>query len=201
MIKKSAMLLLLVLLQLSALAQKTYQLDIKKSKILWDNRKTMGGHHGYMLFNSGSLAFSPNADNNNGVFVIDMNNMKATDSDKPAENESVNKKLRQNNYFDMDKYPTAIMTVKQLVRTEKANTYKVSGTLTIKSITNPVEFEATLRPKGNTINATAVTTIDRLKWHIAMQAPNKPWDMFGAIQNKMIADQILITLNLVFVKV
>lgn len=201
MINKSFIWLLLVLLQLSARAQQTYQLDIKKSKILWDNRKTMGGHHGYMLFNSGSLVFSPNADNATGTFMINMNNMKATDRAKPAENEAVNKKLRQDNYFDIDKYPVATMTVKQMVRVSYSNTYKVTGNLTIKSVTNPIEFKAKLTPRnGNIIYATAITTIDRLKWHIDMQPPNKPWDMFGAIQNKMIADQILITLNLVFVK-
>jgi polyisoprenoid-binding protein YceI len=126
--------------------------------------------------------------------------MSATDNKEAKGNEAVNKKLREDNYFAMNKYPTATMKLKQMVRTGKPETYKVMGDLTIKGITNPVDFTATLITKGNTINATATLTIDRLKWHIDMQSPNKPWDFFGAVQNKLIADQILIILNLVFTK-
>jgi len=198
MINKSAIILFLVLFQFAARAQQTYQLDVKKSKILWDNRKTMGGHHGYILFSSGMLTFSPGGESGNGIFIINMNSMAATDDLKAGSNESTNKKLREDNYFAIDKYPVATMNVKQIVATSKPSTYRVTGDLTIKNSTNPVDFTATLITKGNTIEATATTTIDRLKWHIDMQSPNQPWQLFGAIQNKLISDQILIKLNLVF---
>src|ERR1700761_3129465 len=194
MLNKSAILLFLVLFQFAAHAQQTYQLDIKKSKTLWDNRKTMGGHHGYILFSSGTLNFLPGGESGNGIFSINMNSMTATDAPKAADNESINKKLREDSYFAIDKYPVATMNVKQIVPTGKPSTYRVTGDLTIKSSTNPVDFTATLITKGNTIEATATTTIDRLKWHIDMQSPNQPWQFFGAVQNKLISDQILITL-------
>jgi polyisoprenoid-binding protein YceI len=200
MTSKPAILLFLVMLQFAVHAQQAYQLDIKKSKILWDNGKTMGGHHGYMLISSGNLILSAGGASGNGFFTIDMNSMAATDESTPAGNASVNKKLRQDNYFNMDKYPTATMNVKQLVPTGKPSTYKIIGDLTIKGVTNPVDFTATLTTKGNMISATAVTTIDRLKWHIDMQSPNKLWDVFGAVQNKLIPGEILIKLNLVFTK-
>lgn len=190
----------LVLFQFAATAQQTYQLDVKKSKILWDNRKTMGGHHGYILFSSGMLNFLPGGESGSGVFSINMNSMAATDDPKAGGNESTNRKLREDNYFAIDKYPVATMTVKQIAPTGKPLIYRVTGDLTIKSSTNPVDFTATLITKGNTIEATATTTIDRLKWHIDMQSPNQPWQLFGAIQNKLISDQILIKLNLVFIK-
>jgi len=198
MINKTSILLLLFLFQFAAHAQQTYQLDTKKSKILWDNRKTMGGHHGYMLLNSGTLNFQQGDQRGNGVFIIDMNSMAATDKPKPEANAATNKKLRAENYFDMDKYPTATMKVTQIAPTGKRSIYKITGNLTIKSTTHPVAFNALLIMKGNTIIATATTTIDRLKWHIDMQSPNKPWELFGAVQNKLISDEILINLNLVF---
>jgi polyisoprenoid-binding protein YceI len=197
--KKSIIITFLVMFQLAAYAQQTYQLDVKKSKILWDNGKTMGGHHGYILFNSGTFDFTPHNIIGNGSFIINMNSMSATDGDD-AHNAAVKKKLRADNYFAMDKYPTATMNVMQVIRVGYSTTYKIIGDLTIKNITNPVEFTATLIPKGNTMSANATTTIDRLKWHIDMQAANKPWDFFGAVQNKLISGQILIELNLVFIK-
>jgi polyisoprenoid-binding protein YceI len=199
MINKSAILLFLVLFQFAARAQQTYQLDVKKSKILWDNRKTMGGHHGYILFNSGTFDFTPRNIIGNGSFIINMNSMSATDGDD-AHNAVVKKKLRADNYFAMDKYPTATMNVMQVIHVGYSTTYKIIGDLTIKGVTNPIEFTATLITKGNAIEATATTTIDRLKWHIDMQSPNQPWQLLSAIQNKLISDQILIKLNLVFIK-
>src|ERR1700744_2394310 len=195
MINKLTIFLLLVLLQFKASAQQAYQLDTKKSKIFWDNRKTMGGHHGYMLLNSGTFSFTPRNVIGNGSFIIDMNSMSATDGDE-AHNAVVKKKLRADNYFAMDKYPTATMTVKQVTRVGQSTNYKIDGDLTIKGTPTPVTFIATLLEKGNTLTAAAATTIDRIKWHIDMQAPNKPWDMFGAIQNKVTPDEILIKLDL-----
>jgi polyisoprenoid-binding protein YceI len=200
MTNKSVIMLLLILAQFAAKAQQTYQLDIKKSKILWDNRKTMGGHHGYILFDSGTFSFTPRNIIGNGSFIINMNSMSATDGDD-AHNAVVKKKLRADNYFAMDKYPTATMHVMQVTQIGYVSTtYKTSGDLTIKGTTNPVTFTATIVKKGNTLTATATTTIDRLLWHIDMQAPNQPWNVFGAIQNKVTPDEILIKLDLVFVK-
>jgi polyisoprenoid-binding protein YceI len=199
MINKPAILLLLVLLQFAAHAQQTYQLDVKKSKILWDNGKTMGGHHGYILFNSGTFDFTPRNIIGNGSFIINMNSMSATDGDD-AHNAVVKKKLRADNYFAMDKYPRATMNVMQVIHVGYSTTYKIIGDLTIKGVTNPIEFTATLISKGNTLTAKATTTIDRLKWHIDMQAANKPWDFLGAVQNKVTPGEIIIELNLVFIK-
>jgi polyisoprenoid-binding protein YceI len=201
MINKPAILSLLVLFHFAAHAQQTYQLNVKKSKILWDNGKTMGGHHGFMMIGSGNLVISAAGASGNGFFTIDMNSMVATDESTPAGNASVNKKLREDNYFNMDKYPTATMNVKQIVPTGKPSTYKIIGDLTIKGTANPVAFTAIMITKGNTINATATTTINRLKWHIDMQTANKPWDFLGAVQNKVTPGEILIELNLLFTKV
>jgi len=199
MINKATILLFVVLFQYAARAQQTYQLDVKKSKILWDNGKTMGGHHGYMLFNSGTFDFTPRNIIGNGSFIINMNSMGATDGDD-AHNAVVKKKLRADNYFAMDKYPTATMNVMQVIPIGYSTTYKIIGDLTIKGVTNPVEFTATLITKGNTLTAKAITTIDRLKWHIDMQAANQPWNLLGAVQNKVTPGEILIELNLVFTK-
>ncbi len=159
----------------------------------------MGGHHGYILFNSGTFDFTPRNIIGNGSFIINMNSMSATDGDD-AHNAVVKKKLRADNYFAMDKYPRATMNVMQVIHVGYSTTYKIIGDLTIKGVTNPIEFTATLISKGNTLTAKATTTIDRLKWHIDMQAANKPWDFLGAVQNKVTPGEIIIELNLVFIK-
>ena len=186
--------------QLSAYAQKTYQLDIKKSKILWNARKTMGGHYGYLLFNSGSLNYSAAGEPADGQFSMDMNSMSATDDATPAGNQKVNKELKTEGFFAMSRYPAATMSVKQIVRVGNSTTFKVNGYLTIKGITNPIEFTAAIKEKGNTINATAELEIHRLKWGIDLQPERNSWDLFSAVKSKIIADEIAVSLNLVFNK-
>lgn len=200
MIKKSAIVILLLMVQLAARAQQTYQLDIKKSKIIWDNRKIMGGHHGYILFASGTLNYLANGEPETGTFSIDMNSMHATDDEKPAGNLKVEKELRTPGYFNIDKFPTATMRVKTIARIAVSTNYKVTGDLTIKGITKPIEFIASIKPKGNQLIATADIEVDRLQWNIDMQQQPKQWNVFDALKNKVIASNIAVKLNLVFVK-
>jgi polyisoprenoid-binding protein YceI len=70
--------------------------------------------------------------------------------------------------------------------------------LTIKEIANPVEFSAAIIKKKDLISATANTTIDRVKWNIDMQPKREAWDFVSALKNKVITDEIAISLNLTF---
>jgi hypothetical protein len=53
MINRIVVALILIMFNMPVHAQQTYGIDIKKSKILWNNRKIMGGHYGYIYFKSG----------------------------------------------------------------------------------------------------------------------------------------------------
>ncbi|SFS98331.1 Polyisoprenoid-binding protein YceI [Mucilaginibacter polytrichastri] len=190
--------MLLVLLQLGAVAQQTYRLNTQQSKILWDARKTMGGHYGYILFSSGSLNYSPGGEPNSGAFTLDMNNMHSTDHALAADNQKVDNELKTPKFFKMAQYPTATINITQISRVGQSALYKVSGTLTIKGITNPVVFEATIVKKGKLINVSAKTTVNRVKWHIDVPESQQSWNILTALQNNMIADEIGISLSLVF---
>jgi polyisoprenoid-binding protein YceI len=198
MINKPAIILFLTMFHLAAYAQQTYRLDAKKSKILWNTRNTLGGHNGYLLFNTGNLNYSAMGEPTDGSFSMDMNSIRSTDHAVAAENQKTDKELRKPGFFDIEKHPGAIMNVKQINATGKAGIYKVSGDLTIKGITNPIDFEAAIRKKGNTVIAKADLEIHRLKWNIDLQPEPKTWDFFSAVKDKMIADEIVISLNLVF---
>jgi polyisoprenoid-binding protein YceI len=200
MLNKPAIILTLIMFQIAAHAQQTYQLNIKKSKILWDARKTMGGHFGYILFNEGSLNYSATGQPESGSFRMDMTSMKSTDHALATENQKVDDRLKTDGFFATAKYPEAIMNVKKLTRVDQSAKFKITGDLTIKEITNPVEFIATIKKNGDIINATAETKIDRVKWHIDFQPKQNSWDFFATMADKIITDEIAISLNLVFTK-
>jgi polyisoprenoid-binding protein YceI len=198
MLKKYAIIVVLAIGGLSAGAQQTYHLDIKKSKISWDTRKTMGGHYGYLFFKSGNLDYTATGEPKTGSFNMDMNTMHSTDHADAAGNQKVDNELKTEGFFSMAKYPQATMNVKQVTRIGRSTNFKVTGDLTIKGITHPIDFTITIIKKGDAINATAKTTIDRVKWNIDMQPKREAWDFFSAIKSTMVADEIAVSLDLVF---
>ncbi|MES2276385.1 MAG: YceI family protein [Bacteroidota bacterium] len=199
--KKTTVIILLAILQFTAYAQQTYQLDIKKSKVLWNNGHTMGGHYGYLLFNSGSLGYAPSGEPSDGTFSMDMNSVRSQDDKDVTGNLATDKAIKKPNFFDIAKYPEAFMTIKQITRIDQTTSYKVSGDLTIKGITNPIVFTAIIKKAGNSLNVMADTKIHRLKYHIDMQEqPKKEWDFLSAIKNEVVDDEIAISLKLVFNK-
>jgi polyisoprenoid-binding protein YceI len=92
------------------------------------------------------------------------------------------------------------MSVIHIVPTPQPFVFRVSGGLTIKGITKPVEFNASINKKGDIISIKANLSIDRTKWNIDLQEKPKQWDFLSAIKEKIIADDILITLDLAFHK-
>ncbi|MGZ3755861.1 MAG: YceI family protein [Mucilaginibacter sp.] len=198
---KVAILLTLLVFKLTAYAQQTYQLDVKKSKILWKAPQNMGNrHYGYLLFNSGSLNYSPAGAPVDGIFSLDMKSIKTIDLSLEAANLLADKRLKSENYFSSTKYPAALMKVKKIAKTANPLIFEVTGDLTIKGITNPVEFTATIKTMGDVINVTANAKIDRRKWNIDHYSNANPWDLLSAIQDNFLANQIPISLNLVFKK-
>jgi polyisoprenoid-binding protein YceI len=198
MFKKYTIILLLVITWFTAGAQQTYHLDIKKSKVLWDTRKTMGGHHGYLLFKSGSLNYTAAGEPKTGAFILNMNAMYSTDHADAAGNKKVDDELKKEGFFATDRYPEATMTVKEIKGIGRSTNFKVTGVLTIKGIANPIEFTAAIIKKKEIISAMANTTIDRVKWNIDMQPKPEAWDFVSALKNTVITDEIAISLNLIF---
>ncbi|MEO8171441.1 MAG: YceI family protein [Sediminibacterium sp.] len=201
--KPITILLLLMTLQPAAYTQQlpqTYQLDIKKSKILWNTGKLMGGHHGYFLFNSGSLQYSATGEPLTGFFSMDMNSIRSTDNPKEAERQRVDGDLRKEDFFASDQYPAAVMNVKKIIRIGSSTNFKVAGELTIKGITNPIEFTATVITKDNTVHITANVDIQRQLWNIhSKPQANNSLNFLSAINEKLVPD-IHVALDLILNK-
>lgn len=201
MINKPTLVCMLILFQLSAYAQQTYKLDLKKSKILWRAPKTMGSsrHNGFVFFNSGSINYSLADQPTDGIFNLNMNSIVSIDHPTAAANKKVDDELKSPMFFTTAKYPTASMNVRRIISIpNKPNSYNVSGDLTMKGVTHPIEFVANIKRTGNTVNATGSLKIDRIKWNIHHEP--KAFDLFSAIKDGVIADEIPISLNLVFIK-
>ena len=175
-----------------------YQLDVKKSKLFWKAPKNR--HNGFILFNSGTLSNFTAGRPTRGTFSINMNSMMSTDEASAAGRKNVDDKLRSEDFFAVSRYPTATMLVKQILPEQNPATYKVSGELTIKGVTKPIEFTTIMKQNGNTITATAKTNISREKWTINHQSQPAPWDLLASIKDNLVDDDIPVSLELVFNK-
>lgn len=182
--------------------QSTYHLVTQKSKLFWKGTKTVGSKHfGFLQFNSGWIRTNAAGLLNDGLFTMNMNSITSTEHKKPADNEKINKELKGSSFFESSTYPVATMTVGSIKPTAVPSQYKVDGQLTIKKTTHPISFLATIKQSATGLTANASLTIDRVKWGIHETSEVSATDQFFSnIKDKMIADEIPISLTLVFIK-
>lgn len=114
-----------------------------------------------------------------------------------TDNESRDKDLKSDNFFSADKFPEMKFKSNKIEKTG-ANTYKITGDLTIRDVTKEVTFDATLFGTIATGRDTragwkATATVNRfdygLKW-------NRMIESGGLVVN----ENVLITLNCEFKK-
>ncbi len=176
----------------------TYKADVKESKIGWFAKKVTGQHNGYVTLKEGTLQVE-NGKIVGGEFTMDMTTISCEDIKDAEMNGKLVNHLKSDDFFSTEKNPTSKFVIKKVKYTGKKGsdeTYNLTGDLTIKGITNPITFDAKTTSKGNKITAAAKFTFDRLLWKIEYRSGK----IFESIGDKMIYDDVEMTLNMVFTK-
>lgn len=158
-----AMVLLLSGLKMESKAA-DYVLDKTASTVKWVAKKVTGQHNGSISFESGSVVVTKNAISG-GSFVINMK----TIVDEDITNEEMKKKLlghlASDDFFSIEKFAESNLVVKK-VTLVSGDDYHFVADLTIKGITNPVEFDANISIKGDQLIAKGIITVNRTKYGI-----------------------------------
>lgn len=79
--------------------------------------------------------------------------------------------LRTADFFEVEKYPTIVYTASGA--TAVAGGVQITGTLTMRGQTNPVDFLAQLSVSGESLTLTSEVAIDRSSWGVT-------WNKMGA---------------------
>jgi polyisoprenoid-binding protein YceI len=104
-------------------------------------------------------------------FTIDVNSI-------ATENEGRDKHLKSDDFFNAEKYPT-IKFESTSLKPLGGNKYKLTGNMTVRDVTKPVEFDVTYggvinTQRGRKAGFKATTTINRqdfnLKWSRTVEA-------------------------------
>jgi hypothetical protein len=173
-----------------------YVIDRTKSKLYWQDP---GKHHkGYILFRDGELFALTKGMPTRGAFTLDMLSMRSTDGKNASERKKTDDKLRSPEYFEVAKYPTANVVIRQIVPEKATNTYKVTGELKIKGQSAPLVFLATLKQNGKAMTAHATLSISRNRYNI--NKAKQRLDVLTSIYDSLSEDLIPVELDLHFVR-
>ncbi len=169
-------------------AQDKLNVDKDKTALHWLGEKVLGEHNGTVKLKDGWLSWQDNRIIS-GEFTIDMKSI--TDDDGSERLES---HLKSDDFFGVEKYPESKLVVTGSEAFSKG-TAIVKGDLTIKEITHPIEFKATVQKEEEGTWFFANITVDRTKYNVRYGSGA----FFDNLGDKMIYDEFKLKVNL-FVK-
>ncbi|GMN06191.1 YceI family protein [Croceitalea sp. MTPC5] len=164
-------------------AQNQIQIDTSKSFIKWagSNLFSFNEHYGTVKFKNGVLI--KDADSlSGGRFEIDMNSILNTDGEY---NKGLVWHLKNEDFFHVEKYPIARLEMTNVTYSDSLN-LRIDANLTIKNVTKPIVYEATLRHQNNSTVMTAKFIIDRTRWNVNYQSKS----LLKSLKDETISDAI-----------
>ena len=152
------------------------------------------GHQGYIKPLTGTLAFDANGSIAGGYFELDMNTITSTDRKDTSSDNGLVSHLKDPDFFDVKKYPKGTFQLTKAIKVSGDSSYYITGQLTLRSITQEINFPATIVRNGEDIVATASLTIDRTKWGITYQSGS----VLGLVKDELLEDRVPVSLALRF---
>lgn len=173
-----------------------YAVSPAESTIAWSAGKPLIAgyvHTGTFAVQSGAIDVGENTASGN--FVIDMNSVKVTSlgGGKAGKESALEGHLKKDDFFGVEKFPTASFVIASIVPTGGTSEYTVTGTLTMKDIANDVSFPARIYMENGKLHAHADFTIDRTKWGITFASAS----VFDNLANNAVGDEVTLSLKLI----
>lgn len=181
--RKTILLLTCMSFVLLTSAQNRTKIDTQQSIIKWtgSNLFKYNKHYGTVAFLNGEV-INYNDGSIGGSFEINMNSITNTDG---AYNELLVEHLKNADFFDVKKHP--ISKLKIISTTRKSdNNIGVIAELTIKGVTNKINFDSKLEFLNGKSIMTSKFIIDRTLWGIDYESKG----LFGSLKDNVISDAI-----------
>lgn len=153
----------------AAIADGVHNLDLEESRVEWIGRNLLNHHHGSISLKDGGLRFEK-GNLVGGELVFDMNSITCQNLAGTPLHDVLVGHLKSDDFFDVELYPTArleIVSAKVLSDKSGSPNLAVRGELTLKNVTDTVEFTAAAgsTPEGKAA-AQAAFAFDRTKWNV-----------------------------------
>ena len=170
----------------------TYSLLINDSELSWIGTElSTKTHTGTIDFTDGTIVVD--SDNTiSGNVKINMSTINVTDLQGRSK-EMLERHLRSSDFFEVESYSEAKFSFISKSFDKLSNQISFVGDLTIKDITNPISFNATLLETSPFLKAKAVLSFDRSKYNVRFRSGN----FFENLGDKLILDEIDVNIRLV----
>ncbi len=183
--KGPILLFTLILFIVTMNAQDILNADTEKTTLHWLGEKVLGEHNGTISLEEGWLSWQDNRIVS-GEFTIDMKSIKDDDG-----NERLESHLKSEDFFGVEKYPESKLILSGSKPFDKG-TAVVNGDLTIKGITNHIEFKAAMQKKDEGTWFFANIPVDRTKYNVRYGSDS----FFDNLGDKTIYDEFKLKVNL-----
>ena len=164
------------------------------STVNWTANNPTSTHVGTINVSKGSLELKAGKITS-ATFEIDMKSILSTDL-KSDDKEKLEGHLKSADFFEADKFPTAIFTLKKslLIKGNDKTRHHITGDLKIKEVTKTIEFDAYVIVSNNGTLLTATTPsfeINRVDYGIKYKS-----GVINTVKDKIISDKIGMVINI-----
>ena len=190
----------------------TIILDNKKSVLRWKGglKFVNNDHTGTLKIGQGRLLISQDKNFTRGKIQVNMMSMKNTDME-PAKGERLVGHLRADDFFHVDRFPTASLDIRtsKIIGKTSSGLYKmeIAGDLTIKGIKKPITFNAEIDLDSPIKKATGTIVFNRADFGIQYRSemhlgnPDSFWNQLRSVRDttkdRVIRDEIEVEFEIV----
>lgn len=120
-----------------------YRVDVAESVVRWTGRNLFNHHHGTVGLRSGELSIRGGR-LTSARFTIDLETIVCEDLADPEWNAMLIRHLRDGDFFDVGKHPTAELLANEAIPIPESTVgtpnYLLKGRFTLRGVTRPLEF-------------------------------------------------------------
>ena len=174
-----------------------FNINENQSIVNWIGSKPTGKHNGEIKIKSGEMIFK-NGKLVSGKFIVDMRSLNVKDLEGDEKNELENHlkgtvEGKEDHFFNVKAFPKSQFVIKSVKKNDEL--YKIYGELTIKGISNAVDFDAQITVGDNKQAVKLISEkfkIDRTNWGIEFMSKS----VFDDLKDKFINDDIQLQVSL-----
>ena len=169
----------------------TFQIQKTSSTVNWTGKKVLGLHTGSINIASGFIEM---ADNHieSGEIQMDMTSMVITDIEDKKTRQDFLEHLLNDDFFSVDKFKTSKLVLTGSKKMDNGK-LEIDGILTIKDISHPVSFIATVEVFTNTLHSLGELVIDRTLYNIRYGSGK----FFENLGDKLVYDEFVLQFKLI----
>lgn len=181
----------------AAQADMRYQVDPAGSTVKWHGAKLGTDHFGKIQLKRGWLTLEGNR-LTGGEFVVDMTSITNDDLSTKrgffggrSPNEKLLDHLKSDDFFAVKKFPESKFVIKQSA-VGQAGDYEITGDITIRGITQPVRFTASVTVDGKRLTAHGKLKFNRAKHDVKFNSGS----FSTRLGDKLIYDEVPLEVQL-----